>query len=160
MKPASTISPLRKKTAVFTGPRPVRGRRMCRDWARARFEGKAAPGSRYDFGILECHADANAASPNDAALLFHAAIVEFETLGHRPQAVDVETCAAGGVVDDPAGQDRKLRAGNDLAVVDISPDGLTLLYNRGCVIGWLLAGERDSNLPRKFLRLAQGQEKN
>src|SRR3954471_24796149 len=98
------MSRLRKPTAGFAGRRPGPGRRTCRAWVKVR-----SRRPRADRTVaLKYHPEPQPTSPNDAALLFHAAIEELESVRHRALAADFETRAAGGVIDDRAGHDRVL----------------------------------------------------
>src|SRR3954453_4489478 len=103
------MSRLRKLTAGFTGPHRDRGRRMCRAWVKVRSRRPRADRSV----ALKYHPEPQSTSPNDAALLFHAAIEELESVRHRSLAADFETRAAGGVIDDRAGHDRVLATDDD-----------------------------------------------
>jgi hypothetical protein len=64
--------------------------------------------------FLERYADPDAAPPNDAAFLFHAAVEQFESLRQRHHRKDFKASAAPRIVDQPAGDHRLLGTRDDL----------------------------------------------
>jgi hypothetical protein len=66
--------------------------------------------------ISKSHAYAYSAPPDNAALLFHIAVEKLDTVRQGHHREYFETGTAGGVVDQPAGDRRRLRAHDDLAL--------------------------------------------
>ena len=64
--------------------------------------------------FLERYADPDAAPPNDAAFLFHAAVEQFESIRQRHHRKDFKASAAPRIVDQPAGDHRLLGTRDDL----------------------------------------------
>jgi len=64
----------------------------------------------------ESHADANTPPPDHAAFLFHVAVEKLEPLRYRHHREDLNTRAAGRIVDQTAGKHGELGAHDDLGL--------------------------------------------
>jgi hypothetical protein len=62
------------------------------------------------------HADADSPPPDDAASFSHIAVEKLDAIGQRHHRKYLETRSAPGVVDQPAGNRRQLRAHDDLGL--------------------------------------------
>ena len=73
------------------------------------------PVPRQAARTLERDAEAHAPRPHHAAFLLRAGVQQFKPLRQRPGRTDLETRAAGGIIQDAAIDHRRFRIDNDLA---------------------------------------------